>query len=95
MGSRIGIRLDDALARQLDEIRAITNESTTEVVRSAIALYRASLGSGRRRAADVLSATGFIGVGAARADLSATYKAELTRNLGAKIRPSSKRRKGR
>jgi hypothetical protein len=90
--SRINARIDDALARQLDEIREITSESTTEALRSAIALYRASLGERGRRAADVFAATGFIGSGSGRADLSTTYKAELTRSLEAKIRPAKARK---
>ena len=93
--ARINARIDDALARELDEIRAITSESTTEVLRSAIALYRASLGERGRRAADVLAATGFIGSGSGRADLSTTYKSELTRSLDAKVRVGAKRRKTR
>lgn len=91
--ARINARIDDALARELDEIRAITSESTTEALRSAIALYRASLADRGRRAVDVLVATGFIGSGTGRADLSTNYKGELTRSLEAKIRPRTKRRK--
>ena len=93
--TRINARIDEALERQLEEIRAITSESTTEVLRSAIALYRASLGERGRRAADILAANGFIGSGVGRADLSTTYKRELTRSLAAKTRPSAKRRKAR
>ena len=93
--ARINARIDDTLERQLDEIRVITNESTTEVLRSAIALYRASLGERGRRAADILAANGFIGSWSGPADLSTTYKRELARSLDAKIRPSAKRRKTR
>jgi len=95
MPSRINARIDDALARELEEIRAITSESTTEVLRSAIALYRASLEGRGRRAAEILFATGFIGSGDGPTDLSSTYKGELTKSLEQKMRPSSKRRRSR
>ena len=95
MGSRINARIDDALARDLEEIRAITRESTTEVLRSAIALYRASLESRGRRAAEILLATGFIGSGDGPTDLSSTYKSELTKSLEQKLRQRTKRRQSR
>ena len=93
--ARINARIDDGLERQLDEIRAITNESTTEVLRSAIALYRASLEGRGRRAAEILLATGFIGSGDGPTDLSSTYKRELTRSLEQKVRQRTKRRQSR
>lgn len=84
MGARINARLDDALARRLKRVQAATHKSVTAIVSESIARYCDEVLKDEIRPARLLRASGFIGSGEGPADLSVTYKHELTRSLGRK-----------
>jgi predicted transcriptional regulator len=76
--ARINARLDDALARKLEDIRRRTGQSTTDVVLTAIEQYHERLeppaGS---RAAAIFEETGFLGCADGPRELADAYKSYL------------------
>lgn len=79
MTARINARIDEELARKLDELRRRTGRSTTELVRASIeAYYEAE--QERQHPGELLA--GLVGVGDAGAELSSDYKELLTSGFG-------------
>ncbi len=80
MATRLNARIDEGLARKVEALRRATKQTTTEVVRVAIERYYEQVGT-EARPYDALARGGFIGCADGPADLSVTYKRELTRSL--------------
>ncbi len=76
--ARINARLDEALARKLEDIRRRTGQSTTDVVLTAIEQYHERLeppaGS---RAHAIFEETGFLACADGPRDLAGAYKSYL------------------
>jgi predicted transcriptional regulator len=88
MTARINARIDEELARKLDELRRRTGRSTTELVRESIeAYYEAE--QERQHPSELLA--GLVGVGDAGANLSSDYKELLTLGLEQKHRKGRRR----
>lgn len=82
--NRINARLSPELARKTGYLERRLNLSTTEVIHRAIDRYYAEVSQEACRAEEVLEREGFIGCAEGPADLSGSYKSELTRSLGKK-----------
>lgn len=81
--ARINARLDDSLARKLDEIRRHTGQTTTAVLVTAIEQYHERLAqAGASRAADLFEETGFVGCADGPRDLATAYKSYLDFSKG-------------
>jgi predicted transcriptional regulator len=81
MTERINARLEPELAKKLAYLRRRTGKSTTEIVRESLESYYERV----RRACEPASALAdFIGSAEGPADLSETYKAELSQSLRVK-----------
>lgn len=70
---RLNARLNDDGARQLEELRVVTGETVSEIVRHAIRRYHEKTVGGRLEPLKALQATGFIGCASADPNLSATH----------------------
>ena len=81
---RLNARIDAELARKIARLRRLTGETTTQIIKDSVELYYEKVAARSAPPAEVLAATGFIGCAGGDADLSATYKARLTRSLGRK-----------
>lgn len=81
---RLNARLAEAQARQVQELCAITGQTTSEVIRAAILHYHGTFSDRASEPHRVLVAIGFIGCGSAEPELSESYKAALTHELAAK-----------
>jgi hypothetical protein len=86
---KISARLDAERSRKLDVLMRTTHLGVSEVIKMALDLYYDQSRAGRRPAAEILRATGFVASGEAAPDLSETYKDELTRSLADKHGPAS------
>ncbi len=76
--ARINARLDDALARKLEEIRRRTGQTTTDVVLTAIAQYHERLEPpAASRAQAIFEETGFLACADGPRDLADAYKSYL------------------
>lgn len=84
---RLNVRLSDDEAGQLEELRAVTGATASEVVRHAIRRYHAKTMGGRVEPAKALQATGFIGCASAGPNLSATQDDGLRADLARKHGP--------
>jgi len=84
MTTRINARLDDALARQLDELRRMTGKTLTELVEAALTAYCAQLSKTSHRPFEAFERAGFVGVGVGPKDLARNSKKYLTRTLSRK-----------
>jgi Ribbon-helix-helix protein, copG family len=84
MSVRINARLEGELARKLEQLRATTGKSTTEIVRASLETYFERM-AGPRGPKALLS--DFVGCCAANETLSEDYKSELTRSLHGKQVP--------
>jgi predicted DNA-binding protein len=82
--ARINARLPAEVARKVAYLESRTKMSTTEVVLESIERYYAAMTEGDGTAADALAKAGFIGCAKGPADLSRSYKTELTRSLAKK-----------
>ena len=78
---RLNARLSDDEARQLEELRAATGDSVSEIVRLAIRHYHEATLGGRVAPSRALQASGFIGCASADPDLSTTYHDALRVDL--------------
>lgn len=87
--TKISARLDAERSRKLDVLMRTTHQGVSEVIKVALDLYYDHARAGRRPAGEVLRASGFIASGEGAADLSETYKDELTRSLADKHGPTS------
>jgi Ribbon-helix-helix protein, copG family len=83
MTSRINARLDPDLARKVRVLCERTGQSTTEIVKASIQSYYVAVTRGEGPAS-LLS--DLIGCGRGPADLSETYKGNLTQSLARKTR---------
>jgi Arc/MetJ family transcription regulator len=70
MSTRINARIDDELARQLEELRQRTGQTLVEAALRA----RVREQLGRPSASEIFAATGFIGSGAGPRDLARSSK---------------------
>jgi hypothetical protein len=84
MSTRINARLDDALARQLDEIRRMTGQTLTELLEAALVAYCRDLSRTAKNPYAAFEKAGFIGAGAGPKDLSRNAKEYLRKSLGRK-----------
>ncbi len=78
---RLSARLSDDEARQLEELRAVTGATASEVVRHAIRRLHEKTMGGRVEPSKALQATGFIGCASADPNLSATHEDALRTDL--------------
>jgi len=82
--NRINARLSPELARKTGYLERRLNLSTTEVIHRAIDRYYAEVSEEAGRAEELLAQAGFVACADGPADLSGSYKGELTRSLGKK-----------
>jgi len=83
--SRINARLDDDLARKVEELRKLTGKSASAIIKAALeAYYEAARASGDLQPKRALEQAGFIGCAEGEADLSTRYKELLTKTMSAK-----------
>jgi hypothetical protein len=85
--TKISARLDAERSRKLDVLMRTTHQGVSEVIKMALDLYYDHVRAGRRPAAELLRAAGFLASGEASPDLSETYKDELARSLADKHDP--------
>ena len=81
---RINARLDEDRSYKLRFLLQATNQKISEIVKRSIDVYYEQIQNTRRRPAEILNASGFVGCGKADPDLSATYKRRLGESLAAK-----------
>jgi len=81
--TRVNARLDAELAQRLLVLRDRTGQSTSDLLKASLRAYLDQV-EARTGAAELLS--DFVGSGRGPANLSASYKAELTRSLEKKSR---------
>jgi hypothetical protein len=79
MSTRINARIDDELARQLDELRQRTGQTLTEIIEAAIRAWTREQIT--RSPAEIFTSTGFIGSGEGPRDLARNSKKYLTESL--------------
>jgi predicted DNA-binding protein len=84
MGHRINARLDEELARKVEELSKLTGKNASAVIKAALEAYYERMRSGDLSARAALERAGFIGCSRGEADLSTGYKASLSRSLGKK-----------
>lgn len=87
--TKISARLDAERSRKLDVLMRTTHQGVSEVIKMALDLYYDRTRAGRRPAAEILRAAGFVASGEAAPQLSETYKDKLTRSLTEKHGPPS------
>lgn len=86
--TRVNARLDAASAKRLDEIRARTHASVTQVLVRAIERYAESLAAEQPRSAyEIFQETGFVGCAEAEPDLASDVKAHLDFGHETKTKP--------
>jgi hypothetical protein len=82
--SRINARLDEALARKVSLVCKRTHRSVSQIVKESLTRFcDEQLCEGGEPLA-LLKSAGFIGCADGPADLSSSYKKDLTRSLGRK-----------
>lgn len=82
---RLNVRVDPQLADKIQQIHRRTGANTAQILRTAVELYYGSLASKLQSAAQILESTGYVGCATGDEDLSATYKAQLSRSLSRKL----------
>lgn len=78
MARRINARIDDELARKLEELGELTGQSASAILKAALDAYYARVRATPGHAKQALLATGFVGCAAAEPDLSVSYKDKLS-----------------
>jgi hypothetical protein len=78
MTSRINARLDADLARKVGVLRKRTGQSTTEIVKASLESYYVAM---TREESPAALLSEFIGCASGPADLSTSYKQQLTKSL--------------
>ena len=78
---RLNARLPEELARKLEALEQATQQSTSDVVRTALERYFAEICGPGRSARDAILKSGLVGCGEAETDLSTTYKSRLHEGL--------------
>lgn len=81
MSTRINARLDEQLSQQLEELRRRTGQTITEIIEEALRAWTKEQLGKRPSAAEVFTATGFIGSGEGPPDLGRNSKKYLTQSL--------------
>jgi hypothetical protein len=81
MSVRINARLDEALARRIEQLRAEGGQSLTKVIEEALEAWADRREAVRTSPADIFRARGFIGAGVGPANLSENVKSALSRSL--------------
>jgi len=80
--SRINARIDRVAEEQLRYVTEHTQMNVTEALKAAIALMYDKVSRDQVRAIDILTRSGFIGMGdSAHADTSMNYKALIAESL--------------
>jgi len=74
---RINARIDEELARKLDELGRLTGKSASDILKLALDAYYARVRGASRHAKQALLAAGFVGCAAGDPDLSVSYKDRL------------------
>ena len=82
---RINARLDESSARKLAYLRQTTDQTTTQVIRTAIDRYYEAQRAQPSSALSLLEDAGLVGCGEAESSLSESYKDELSALLSAKL----------
>jgi hypothetical protein len=83
MTARINARLDAGLARKLRAMCKQTGQSTTEIVKASLESYYVAV---TRKQNSAMLLCELVGCADGAADLSETYKRELTQSLAKKNR---------
>ncbi len=81
---RINARLDEDHSEKLTYLARTTGASITEIIKRAIDTYFEQCGNSVGNAAEILTASGFVGCGEEAPALSEHYKDELKRSLATK-----------
>jgi metal-responsive CopG/Arc/MetJ family transcriptional regulator len=85
MSSRINARIDDELARKVEELSRATGKSASSIIKAALEAYVESAGAhGEVRPRLGLERAGFIGCASGDPGLSQTYKQSLGESLSTK-----------
>jgi len=79
--NRINARLDDELVRKVELVRKRTRRSVSQIVKESLVRYCDQELDQGGDALSILKSAGFLGCADGPADLSAGYKAELSRSL--------------
>jgi hypothetical protein len=93
--ARINARLDEEHARKLEALRRVTGQTTTEVLRAAIArAYEEHVrDEGASGVRDAFARAGFVGCAEGPADLAEGAKRYLSEGLAAKSGAPRRRKK--
>jgi Ribbon-helix-helix protein, copG family len=81
---RINARLDDDLARKVEDLMRAQGKSVTEIIKASIAHYYAASCGELTRPTQVLKRTKFIGCAEGPSTLSRDYKRTLAKSLARK-----------
>jgi hypothetical protein len=81
---RINARLDKALARKVSLVQKRTRRSLSQVVQESLTRYCDEELSEGGEPLSILKSAGFVGCADGPADLSSSYKKDLTHSLGRK-----------
>jgi predicted transcriptional regulator len=85
MSSRINARVDDELARKIEELSRATGKSASSIIKAALEAYIESAHvSGEVRPRLALERAGFIGCANGEPGLSQTYKQSLAKSMSSK-----------
>ena len=84
--SRINARLTGEDARRFKQLRAVTKQSASEVIREAVKLYHEKMVKPKKTPYEILLESGFIGGGEGPEDLSTHYKKYMAEDLAKKWR---------
>jgi metal-responsive CopG/Arc/MetJ family transcriptional regulator len=85
MSSRINARIDDELARKIEELSRATGKSASALIKAALEAYVESARlSGEVRPRLALERAGFIACVSGDADLSRSYKDALSESVSSK-----------
>lgn len=85
MSVKINARLDDELARRVEQVRRRTRKRLTQIVTESLTRY-CDAELTEQSPLDALVRAGFVGVAEGPADLSTRYKEELRASLARKTR---------
>ncbi|HKU44265.1 MAG TPA: ribbon-helix-helix protein, CopG family [Polyangiales bacterium] len=77
MSRRINARIDEELARKLEELGKLTGQSASAILKLALDAYYARVRGAPGHAKQALRAAGFVACATGDADLSVRYKDEL------------------
>lgn len=81
MRTRINARIDEALGRQLEELRRRSGQTLTEILEAALRAWTRERLEARPSAAQIFVSTGFVGSGEGPRDLARNSKKHLTESL--------------